>query len=120
MKILIVEDNADITEALLDELDQHECETASNGTKASELISLKSYDLVITDINFPGGGGERILNELSTKSIPVIVFTCQPDYEFKKYYTLGATKVISKSYLGRLLNSIREIEKISKESQKAS
>lgn len=67
MKILIVEDQQDLRAALEVSLsEQHfTCETAGNYRAASEKIVIYDYDVMVVDINLPGGGsGLDLIREL--------------------------------------------------------
>jgi len=70
MKILIVEDHSELLEAITNSLaSQHfTCETASDFKLASEKIIIYDSDLLVVDINLPGGGsGLDLIHE--TKKI---------------------------------------------------
>ncbi|NRA68302.1 MAG: response regulator [Pseudobacteriovorax sp.] len=96
-KILIVEDQLDLAETIADSLEGFDTTIAVNGKEASEYLAVNDIDLVITDIMFPGGGGERVLNELSTRDIPTVVYTGQPAGRKQDFTLLGANEVIFKT-----------------------
>lgn len=66
MKILIVEDNRELSETLVHYLKQegYLCETAHNYQTAEEKINLYEYDVVVLDITLPDGNGLEILKQL--------------------------------------------------------
>lgn len=66
MKILIVEDNRELSETLVFYLKQegYLCETAYNYQTAEEKINLYEYDVVVLDITLPDGNGLEILKQL--------------------------------------------------------
>lgn len=67
MKILIVEDQSELLEAIAATLSKqgYVCETAGNFNTASEKISVYDYDLLVVDINLPGGGsGLDLIREI--------------------------------------------------------
>lgn len=67
MKILIVEDHPELLEAISNTLvlQQFTCETAGDYRLASEKIVIYDYDLMVVDINLPGGGsGLDLIREL--------------------------------------------------------
>jgi DNA-binding response OmpR family regulator len=66
MKILIIEDNLNLLETISSSLSEEKflCETAPDFNSAHEKIFLYEYDIVIIDINLPGGSGLEILKEL--------------------------------------------------------
>ncbi|QMU31237.1 response regulator transcription factor [Adhaeribacter radiodurans] len=69
MKILIVEDNRELSETLVHYLKQegYLCETAYNYQTAEEKINIYAYDVVVLDITLPDGSGLEILKQLKQK-----------------------------------------------------
>ena len=61
--ILLVEDDASLSTVLADYLRSkgYTVETASNGREAWELILIKHYDLIISDIMMPKMNGYELL-----------------------------------------------------------
>ena len=108
MRIFIVDDNPDVIDAIVDHFSVYECSCANDAKTASERLAKDNFDLVITDITMKGGGGERILMEMSCKDTPVIVFTGKKEEEFSKYYKLGAEEVISKLRPAELISTVRK------------
>lgn len=72
MKILLVDDEKEITSILktLLEDDEHEIEIANNGQEGLDLLSKKSFDLLILDNQMPVLSGEEVLDELFKNRIP--------------------------------------------------
>lgn len=66
MRILLVEDERDLAEAVAEGLDfdGYSVEIASDGIRASELLSYEKFDLVLLDLNLPGKDGIDILQNL--------------------------------------------------------
>jgi DNA-binding response OmpR family regulator len=66
MKILIVEDESDLSQSICDYLagEQFSCEQAFDVTTAFEKITLYDYACIILDITLPDGSGMEILKEL--------------------------------------------------------
>lgn len=66
MRILVVEDELDLQEAIADglEMDGYAVDTCSDGNKAYELLYVENYDLVILDLNLPGMDGIDVLKEI--------------------------------------------------------
>ena len=58
-KILIVEDNQEISKMVKTLLrkNQYETETAFSGTEALLLLEIKSFDLILLDLMLPGLSG---------------------------------------------------------------
>lgn len=68
MKLLIVEDNADLLDNILTYLKRegYLCETARDYDEAFDKIMSFTYDVVLIDIMIPGGNGLQILRELKS------------------------------------------------------
>lgn len=66
MKILIVEDNLQLIDILKKTLagEKFLCETATDFPLASEKVNLYNYDVVVVDINLPGGSGLELIKEI--------------------------------------------------------
>ncbi len=66
MKVLIVEDELDLSESIQSYLknEGYLCEYALNYDSAIEKISLYPYDIVIVDLNLPDGNGIHIIKKL--------------------------------------------------------
>lgn len=84
MKILIVEDNADLRESL-EELLQHQgfaVEGAENGAEALEKMKAELPGLIILDLLMPIMGGAEMYAHMQRderlKQVPVIVSTSDP------------------------------------------
>ena len=70
MKILIIEDQKEISDSISDYLsnEQFICERAYTFQTALEKISLYEYACIILDITLPGGSGLDILKELKANA----------------------------------------------------
>jgi len=68
MKILIVEDEKELSQSICDYLsnEQFTCEQAFDFDTALEKISLYDYACIVLDITLPNGSGMDILKELKT------------------------------------------------------
>ena len=66
MRLLIVEDEADIVHALQRGLknEGYAVDVAIDGEEALEFLSVNTYDLLVLDINLPGVDGFYILEKL--------------------------------------------------------
>lgn len=66
MKILIVEDNLDLSETIAHYLRQegYICETARDYKTADEKTSIYQYDVIVLDITLPDGNGLNLLKKL--------------------------------------------------------
>ena len=66
MRILIVEDELDLQEAIADGLriDGYAVDTCDNGEDAYELLYVENYDLVVLDLNLPKMDGLEVLSKI--------------------------------------------------------
>jgi two-component system response regulator AtoC len=82
-KILIVEDERSIRQALRFELldDGHEIHCAERYVEAENAINTFDYDLVISDIFLDHGNGMQLMDHAKkmNKQIPFIIITAFPD-----------------------------------------
>lgn len=117
MKLLIVEDNRELTSCMVDFL-THEnniCEIAPTYEQAREKIVLFSYDCIILDIMLPDGNGLDILkclkNTLSETS--VIIISAKNSLDFKiTGLDQGADDYITKPFpLPELYSRIKAVRR---------
>ncbi len=86
-KILIVEDDAITLDFLLNRLktEGHIALGASNGSRAREILTTNSPDLVLLDLTLPDDTGLDILDLIRSEphiaKVPVIVFTGNANLE---------------------------------------
>ncbi len=102
-KILIIEDNAETQLILKIYLrDFYDIDTVETGIEGLQKISENGYNLIILDINLPGGiDGNEIIRKLKRdpkyKQLPILVVTA---YALKgdkeKYLAMGANGYVSK------------------------
>ncbi|HEY0432715.1 MAG TPA: response regulator transcription factor [Chitinophagaceae bacterium] len=66
MKILVIEDERELSESICEYLanEQFICERAGDYASGLEKISMHDYACIVLDINLPGGSGIELLNEL--------------------------------------------------------
>lgn len=84
--LLIVEDNAEVTEYLTDRLSKnYHIYTAANGADALEVLKDKEVDLVLTDVMMPVMDGIKlcraIKQNIKTCHIPVIILSARSNTE---------------------------------------
>lgn len=81
--ILVVDDSALMRRVLCDIIDSderfHVQDRATNGLEALDLLTRKSYDAVILDVNMPRMNGLELLKELQTRKIQVRVMMVSTD-----------------------------------------
>jgi CheY-like chemotaxis protein len=65
-RILFVDDNAMITQLIIDilRLDRYDVDTAPNGIAALLKVKAKRYDLILSDLHMPGLDGAGLYREL--------------------------------------------------------
>jgi len=81
MKVLVVEDDRKIATAVRRGLQAEglTVDVAFDGTDGLWQATEGAYDLIILDINLPGGGGEKVYERLrsmaGTSVLPILVYT---------------------------------------------
>lgn len=103
MKLLIVEDNLKLLDAITETLVSGGffCETSTNYPEAHEKIFLYNYDILIVDINLPGGSGLDLIREIKTcdPSTGIIVISARNSLDNKlEGLDLGADDYITKPF----------------------
>jgi DNA-binding response OmpR family regulator len=101
--ILLVEDDVNLSTVLADYLrsKEYNVEQANNGVEAWELISIKHYDLIISDIMMPKMNGYELLKLIRQKSdkLPVIILSAKTDRDdIIHAYELGCDDYVSKPF----------------------
>ena len=66
MKILIVEDEVELSESMVSYLktEGYLCEASYTYDSAIEKITLYAYDIILVDLNLPDGNGIQIIKKL--------------------------------------------------------
>ena len=103
MKILIIEDERELSQNIADylSLDNYFCEQAYNFNTAMEQISLYCYDCILLDLNLPGGDGLKILEEIKKHNIEsgVIIISARDSLEDKiEGLRIGADDYLAKPF----------------------
>lgn len=101
--ILLVEDDVNLSTVLADYLRSkaYNVEQANNGVEAWELISIKHYDLIISDIMMPKMNGYELLKLIRQKSdkLPVIILSAKTDRDdIIHAYELGCDDYVTKPF----------------------
>ncbi len=85
MKVLIVEDERDLLNALDEGLTilGYVTDTTDNGVDAVDMAYVESYDIIILDINLPEKNGFDVLREIRQfdKSVNIIILTARSDID---------------------------------------
>jgi DNA-binding response OmpR family regulator len=103
MKILIVEDEKELSDGIVSylETEDYVCETASDFNEAIAKIDVFDYDCILLDITIPGGSGLDLLKELKSnnKMDGVIIISARNSLDDKiTGLTLGADDYLSKPF----------------------
>ena len=101
--ILLVEDDASLSTVLADYLRSkgYTVETAHNGKEAWELILIKHYDLIISDIMMPKMNGYELLKLIRAQQtpLPVIIVSAKTDRDdIISAYNLGCDDYMTKTF----------------------
>ena len=109
--VLIAEDNEINITLLSIILERLNCtfDTAVNGAEALDLLSTKSYQLALVDLNMPILNGFELIQAVREKniSIPVIAISAYAEKDkIEKALNLGFNDYLTKPIDAKLLNSI--------------
>ncbi|MCC6277382.1 MAG: response regulator transcription factor [Oligoflexia bacterium] len=102
-QILLVEDSADLVNAIKWGLSQYEVTSVSSIKQARERASQSHFDLVLLDINLPDGNGVQFWAELKSsegyKNTPALFISGRDDFGDKVLaFSLGAEDYITKPF----------------------
>ena len=96
-KILVVDDSALMRRVLCDIINSDERfqvqDRATNGLEALDLLSRKTYDAVVLDVNMPQMNGLELLKELQKRKIPAKVMMASTDTREGAKTTLDALEL---------------------------
>ena len=102
MKILLMEDDAVLSDILLDYLQESwQVEYAYNTQEVYDKLENTKYDLFIFDINVAGKSGLELLKELRefNNTTPTIIITAYTDTDYlKQAFEFGACDYIKKPF----------------------
>lgn len=120
-KILVVDDEKDLREAIRFELEMVDAEVseAAGGHEAFERLKSHSFDLVLSDVRMPQGDGMELLDRIKERDAwnPVVLFvTGFSDLSVAQIYDRGVSGCISKPFDPEcLVTSILRALKVGKE-----
>lgn len=101
MRIMVVEDDADLGDAITRRLrrDGYAVDWQSDGRSADEVLRYQSYELVVLDVGLPRRDGFSILRGLRARNdrTPVIMLTARSEIEDR----IGALDVGADDYLSK-------------------
>ncbi len=115
MKLLIVEDNLKLLEAITETLagEKFLCETSANYPDAHEKIVMYGYDILVVDINLPDGSGLSLISEIKTQNpaTGIIVISARNSLDNKlEGFDLGADDYLTKPFdMAELVARIKSI-----------
>ena len=109
-KILLVDDSALMRRVLCDIINSDErfevVDKAVNGVEAFDLLSRKSYDAVVLDVNMPKMNGLQLLQELRKFKIPARVMMASTDTREGTKTTLDALELGALDFIHKPDNAI--------------
>lgn len=111
LKILVVDDEPDITELIALEFERRNCQvqTASSGNEGIEIINKVPPDIIITDIKMTDGSGIHLISKAREilKEPPAFVFmTAYSEFSEEDLFEHGAVGVFFKPFNPSLLVSL--------------
>jgi len=103
MRILLVEDEAKLVQALADNLKNEgfDVDMAINGLDGMQLVASCSYDLVVLDIMLPMLDGSQMLKKIRARNrdIPVLMLTARDSVQDKvQHFESGADDYLTKPF----------------------
>ncbi len=103
MKILVIEDEKELTESIAQYLEEENyfCEIAFDFDSATEKIYSHTYDCILLDLTLPGGDGLTLLRELKKKNKTegVIIISAKNFLDKKiEGFELGADDYLPKPF----------------------
>jgi len=115
MRILLVEDDPDLGEAIARRLRAENCavDLVANGIDAQHLGETEAYDAVVLDLGLPGRTGAEVLAQWRRNAtpVPVLVLTAREAWADKvAAYKAGADDFLTKPFrIEELLMRLRAI-----------
>lgn len=103
MRILVVEDEIDLQEAISEGLriEGYAVDTCSNGEDAYELAYVENYDLIILDLNLPKMDGLKVLEKIREENneLKVLILSARSSVNDKvKGLDIGANDYLTKPF----------------------
>jgi len=102
-KLLIVDDETDLRDAISENLELcgFEVATSKSGNEAIEILKKSQFDLILSDIRMPDGDGITLLDAVrkTNPKLPVLILmTGYADISSKDCIERGAQLVVSKPF----------------------
>src|SRR3954454_1196772 len=103
MRVLIVEDEPYLAEAIRDGLRREAvaADIAGDGDTALELLSVNTYDIAVLDRDVPGRSGDEIAEHIvaSASGMPILMLTAADRLDDKASgFGLGADDYLTKPF----------------------
>src|SRR6201995_1458522 len=123
MRVLIVEDEPDMAEAIRAglRLEAIAADIAGDGDTALELLSVNAYDIAVLDRDIPGPSGDEIARRIvaSGSGMPVLMLTAADRLDDKASgFELGADDYLTKPFaLRELVLRLRALDRRSAHSR---
>ncbi|MBT0772031.1 response regulator transcription factor [Kineosporia sp. J2-2] len=117
MRVLIVEDEPHLAEAVRDglRLEAIAADIAGDGDHALELLDLNTYDLAVLDRDVPGPSGDEVARHIvsSGSGIPILMLTAADRIDDKvSGFGLGADDYLTKPFdLRELVLRLRALDR---------
>src|SRR5205823_7499876 len=117
MRVLIVEDEPYLAEAIRDglRLAAIAADIASDGDTALELLSINAYDIAVLDRDIPGPSGDDIAKQIvaSGNGMPILMLTAADHLDDKATgFELGADDYLTKPFdLRELVLRLRALDR---------
>src|SRR5215475_5463441 len=117
MRVLIVEDEPYIAEAIRDglSLEAMAADIADDGDTALELLSINAYDIAVLDRDIPGPSGDEIAERIvaSGSGMPIVMLTAADRLDDKATgFELGADDYLTKPFeLRELVLRLRALDR---------
>ncbi len=117
MRVLIVEDEAYMADAIRDglRLEAIAADIAGDGETALELLNVNAYDIAVLDRDIPGPSGDEIAQRIvaSGSGVPIIMLTAADRLDDKASgFELGADDYLTKPFeLRELVLRIRALDR---------
>ena len=109
-KILLVDDSALMRRVIYDIINSDErfevVDKATNGLEAFDLLSRKTYDAVVLDVNMPKMNGLQLLQELRNFKIPARVMMASTDTRDGAKTTLDALELGALDFIHKPDNAL--------------
>ena len=109
-KILLVDDSALMRRVIYDIINSDErfevVDKATNGLEAFDLLSRKTYDAVVLDVNMPKMNGLQLLQELRKFKIPARVMMASTDTRDGAKTTLDALELGALDFIHKPDNAL--------------